>query len=164
MLPRCGGMTGSSSTRSPSRLSRSLWGSEATPVHTEHSAREPVATALPCQHQHRQCRATAPVVSSFPPKPGSSLDHDWDNDSCCAAKDSSCCVVCAPQGGPRLSSLPLSAMGSSPLLLPAVPRACPGVCQGLDTNAAPSWDMGPWKSSAGLLSLPLSSQVSQEAF
>nr|BAE22948.1 unnamed protein product [Mus musculus] len=105
-----------------------------------------------------------PVVSSFPPKPGSSLDHDWDNDSCCAAKDSSCCVVCAPQGGPRLSSLPLSAMGSSPLLLPAVPRACPVVCQGLDTNAAPSWDMGPWKSSAGLLSLPLSSQVSQEAF
>lgn len=136
-------------------------------MHTEQSSTVLKNMWRQCCHANintGSCRATAPVVSSFPPKPGSSLDHDWDNDSCCTAKDSSCRVVRAPQGGPRLSSLPLSAMGSSPLLLPAVLRACPVVCQGLDTNAAPSEDMGPWKSSAGLLSLPLSSQVSQGAF
>ncbi|XP_055271141.1 ubiquitin-conjugating enzyme E2 G2 isoform X1 [Moschus berezovskii] len=77
--PRCGGMTGSSSTRWPSRLCRSLWGSEPpAPVHsyaqTHHQAVCGVSSGTVsdrdtlCWYQKRRaCRTTAFVF--FVPSP-----------------------------------------------------------------------------------------------
>lgn len=77
--PRCGGTTGSSSTRSPSRLCRSRWGSEPpVPVHshaqTHHQAVRGVSSGTLsdrdtlCWYQKRRaCRTTASVF--FVPSP-----------------------------------------------------------------------------------------------
>ncbi|KAK2495001.1 hypothetical protein MC885_016344 [Smutsia gigantea] len=73
-LPKCGGMTGSSSIGLPSRWYRSPWGSEAAParVHKYHpvasSAASPgrLVTDTLCWHQKGQaCRATASDNNSW---------------------------------------------------------------------------------------------------
>nr|XP_025148553.1 ubiquitin-conjugating enzyme E2 G2 isoform X3 [Bubalus bubalis] len=85
--PRCGGMTGSSSTRSPSRLCRSHWGSEPpAPVHScaqRHcQAVRGVSSgtlsdrdALCWYQKRRACRTTASVFFvPFPPQAGFSSE------------------------------------------------------------------------------------------
>ncbi|XP_024847565.1 ubiquitin-conjugating enzyme E2 G2 isoform X1 [Bos taurus] len=87
--PRCGGTTGSSSTRSPSRLCRSRWGSEPpAPMHscaqthcraqTHCQAVRGVSSGMDtlCWYQKRRaCRTTASVFFvPFPPQAGFSSE------------------------------------------------------------------------------------------
>ncbi|XP_055425796.1 ubiquitin-conjugating enzyme E2 G2 isoform X2 [Bubalus kerabau] len=85
--PRCGGMTGSSSTRSPSRLCRSHWGSEPpAPVHSRaqrhcqavrgvSSGTLSDRDALCWYQKRRACRTTASVFFvPFPPQAGFSSE------------------------------------------------------------------------------------------
>lgn len=143
-------MTVSSSTRLPSRSYRSLWGSEATPVCTPsspalsssplgNSAAGPTPTQATVESQHLLFLLSTPTGSSPEIMTGITTAAGLQR-----------APPAAPQGGSRLSSLPLPATGSSALLPPALLRTClchpPGA--GI-TRAAPSEDMGPWRKQCG---------------